>query len=26
MGLMDDAKDVAEEAGHKVGEAAHDTK
>jgi cell division septum initiation protein DivIVA len=26
MGLMDDAKDVAEEAGHKMGEAAHDTK
>ncbi len=26
MGLMDDAKDVAEEVGHKVGEAAHDAK
>jgi len=26
MGLMDDAKDVAEEAGHKMGEAAHDAK
>jgi hypothetical protein len=26
MGLLDDAKDVAQEAGHKIGEAAHDTK
>ena len=26
MGLLDDAKDVAEEAGHQIGEAAHDTK
>ncbi len=26
MGLMDDAKDVAQEVGHQVGEAAHDAK
>ncbi len=26
MGLLDDAKDVAQEAGHQVGEAAHDAK